>query len=56
MSEHEESDQLPEEGPSGQVPEDDKRDRDEASDNPGAAGGDAHGGGGQSSGNPENAG
>jgi hypothetical protein len=48
----EESDQLPEEGPAGQVPEDTGEEaRDEAEENAGARGGE-----GQASGHPENAG
>jgi hypothetical protein len=56
----EESDQLPEEGPSGQVPEDDSKGkaRKEAQENPGAAGeeGSHEGGEDQATGNPANAG
>lgn len=52
MSEHEESDQLPEEGPGGQVPDDDgEGGRDEAEENPGVPGEDE-----QATGNPDAAG
>ena len=52
MSEREESDQLPEEGPSEQVPEDESGgDRDDAHENPGVPGEDE-----QSTGNPDAAG
>jgi hypothetical protein len=52
MSEREESDQLPEEGPSEQVPEDDTGgDREDANENPGVPGEDE-----QSTGNPDAAG
>jgi hypothetical protein len=48
----EESDQLPEEGPPGQVPEDTgEESRDEAKENAGVPGGE-----GQATGHPENAG
>jgi len=59
MSEREESDQLPEEGPAGQVPEDENESgssRGDASENAGAA---EEGQGkdeGESTGNPANAG
>jgi hypothetical protein len=54
MQEHEESDQRPEEAPSGQVPDDDgdAGARDEAEENPGAAGSEDE----QATGNPEAAG
>ena len=52
MTGHEESDQLPEEGPSQQVPEDETgADRDEADESPGVPGEDD-----QATGNPDNAG
>ena len=53
MSEHEESDQLPEEGPGSQVPDDDSGagSRDDAEENPGVPGDDD-----QSTGNPDAAG
>jgi hypothetical protein len=53
MSEHEESDQLPEEGPGGQVPDDDSGtgSRDDAEDSPGVPGDDE-----QATGNPDAAG
>ena len=53
MTEHEESDQLPEEGPGGQVPDDDSGSgaRDGAEENPGVPGDDD-----QSTGNPDAAG
>ena len=52
MSEREESDQLPEEGPSEQVPEDESDgDREDAHENPGVPGEDE-----QSTGNPDAAG
>lgn len=56
MSEGEESDQLPEEGPEGQVPEDDSggASRDEAEENAGASGEEK--GSKQATGNPANAG
>ena len=54
MSEREESDQLPEEGPAEQVPDDDGEGgaRDQASENPGVQGQDT----GQDTGNPGAAG
>jgi hypothetical protein len=53
MSETEESDQLPEEGPGGQVPDDDGGSgaRDDAEENPGVPGDDE-----QATGNPDAAG
>ena len=57
--EREESDQLPEEGPAGQVPDDDSDGpaRDDAKENAGAAGEeDKEGGSKQATGNPANAG
>ena len=53
----EESDQLPEEGPSGQVPDDDSSGaaRDEAGENPGGRG-DQDSDAGDATGNPANAG
>jgi hypothetical protein len=53
MTEHEESDQLPEEGPDTQVPEDDEREgaRQEAEENPGVPEDDE-----QATGNPDAAG
>jgi hypothetical protein len=53
MTEREESDQLPEEGPGGQVPDDDGggESRDGAEENPGVPGDDE-----QSTGNPDAAG
>jgi hypothetical protein len=52
MTGHEESDQLPEEGPSQQVPEDETgADRNEADESPGVPGEDD-----QATGNPDNAG
>jgi hypothetical protein len=58
VSQHEESDQLPEEGPSGQVPGDDESSgsRDEAEDSAGVPGEDAQDDDGQASGNPQGAG
>jgi hypothetical protein len=58
VSQREESDQLPEEGPSGQVPEDDEPGdtRDEAEDSAGVPGEDAQDDDGQASGNPQGAG
>lgn len=58
VTEQEESDQLPEEGPSGQVPDDDESgtEREDASESPGVPGEDAQDGEGQASGNPKNAG
>ena len=58
MSEREESDQLPEEGPAGQVPDDAGGagdSRDDADENAGASGG-AGSDDDQSTGNPANAG
>ncbi len=58
-SEREESDQLPEEGPAGQVPDDDSDGpaRDDAQENAGAAGEKGEEGGSkQATGNPANAG
>ena len=54
--EREESDQLPEEGPAGQVPDDDSDGpaRDDAQENAGAEG--EEGGSKQATGNPANAG
>ncbi len=56
-SEREESDQLPEEGPGGQVPEDDSdgKARSDAQENAGAEG-EEGGGRKQATGNPANAG
>jgi hypothetical protein len=53
MTEREESDQLPEEGPGGQVPDDDSGSgsRDDAEENPGVPGDDE-----QATGNPDAAG
>lgn len=59
MSQRDESDQLPEEGPSGQVPDDDGGggdSRDEASDTAGTPGDEGQGSEGQASGNPQGAG
>ena len=57
MSEREESDQLPEEGPGGQVPEDTDEDaRDEAEESAGTPGEEGQEDEGQASGNPKSAG
>ena len=57
VSQHEESDQLPEEGQSGQVHDDDDDGvRDEASDSAGVPDEDAQDDEGQASGNPKSAG
>jgi len=56
VSEHEESDQLPEEGPGGQVPDDSSGERDEASESAGVPGGEGQDDDGQASGSEENAG
>lgn len=60
VTDREESDQLPEEGPSGQVPDDDGEgqgaSRDEAEDQAGAADEDGDEGEGQATGNPRSAG
>lgn len=56
MGDNEESDQLPEQGPSGQVPDDDEGAREEAEDSAGVPGEDAQDDEGQASGNPKGAG
>jgi hypothetical protein len=57
MTPQEESDQMPEEGPSGQVPEDDDDEaRDEAENSAGTPGEEGQEGEGQASGNPDAAG
>ena len=58
MTPKEESDQLPEEGPSGQVPDDDEENsaRDDARDSAGTPGDEGQDGEGQATGNPANAG
>jgi hypothetical protein len=59
MSEREESDQLPEEGQGGEVPDDDESQgasRDDAEKQAGAADEDGDEGEGQATGNPRNAG
>ena len=50
---HEESDQLPEEGPGGQVPDDDGQANDQTGDSPGAR---DEGGDEEATGNPDAAG
>lgn len=52
----EESDQLPEEGPAGQVEDDDSRERKEASESAGVPGKEGQEGDGQATGNPGSAG
>lgn len=57
MTESTESDQLPEEGPSGQVPDDDgDAARDDAEESAGTPGEEGQNGDGQATGNPSNAG
>ena len=61
MTEHEESDQLPEEGPSGQVHDDEgqgasRDDADEQAGTPGQEGQEGQDDEGHASGNPKNAG
>jgi hypothetical protein len=59
VPEREESDQLPEEGPAGQVPDDDESQgasRDDAEEQAGAADDDGDEGEGQATGNPRSAG
>jgi hypothetical protein len=58
MAEREESDQLPEEGPSGQVPDDEGQgaSREDAEEQAGTPGDEGQGDEGQASGNPRNAG
>ena len=58
MTDREESDQLPEEGPSGQVPEDSDDDdaRDEAEESAGTPGEEGQDDDEQATGNPQNAG
>jgi hypothetical protein len=57
MADREESDQLPEEGPESQVPDDDRGgERDQASESAGVPGGEGQDEEGQASGNPGSAG
>jgi hypothetical protein len=60
MSGEDESDQLPESGPSSQTPDDDSPagsdSRDEATENPGGADGDSDSDSDEATGNPPNAG
>jgi hypothetical protein len=56
MPEHDESDQLPEEGPGGQVHDDSEGGRDEASESAGVPGGEGQDDDGQASGSGANAG
>ncbi|MEA2404391.1 MAG: hypothetical protein QOE08_1038 [Thermoleophilaceae bacterium] len=57
MTQREESDQLPEEGPGGQATDDDSAgDRDDANENAGGADDDGDEGEGGATGNPANAG